>query len=160
MFSSSAVCGSLSRRPAVLAGVAVRSISVAATKAVCAVGFELFAVESAAARVCREAGSRVITNVKIQDMDVLRCWPMGGPCSTAPNCLWTPLWCLCWAAILSCCVDVDGVIFEEAKRRKEHQGALMKAQQSTFGGVGRSSVRLVSLDTVHTCLEGERGKRG
>ena len=58
MFSSSAICGSFSRRPAVLAGVAVHSIPVATTVAASAVGFELFAVESA-------AGSRVITNVKI-----------------------------------------------------------------------------------------------
>ena len=45
-------------------------------RAVCAVAVVLgrmcFAVESATARVCREAGARVSLNVRVQDMDLVR----------------------------------------------------------------------------------------
>ena len=71
---SFAACGSPCPRLAVFGGVAVHSIPVATTAA-CAVaevlGSRWFALESAATRVCREAGGRVTTNSRIQDMDIV-----------------------------------------------------------------------------------------
>ena len=105
-------------------------------RAACAVAGVLgrrgFAVESAAARVCREAGGRVTTNVRIQDMDIVapnrfderRVEVLADglpPVPRRPSWLWTPLWCLCWAENgepRPRCADVDGVILEEATRRK------------------------------------------
>ena len=63
---SSAVSGSLYPLPAVLAGLAVHSIPVAGV-----LGGRGFPVESAAARVCREGGRRVTTNIRIQDMGIV-----------------------------------------------------------------------------------------
>ena len=40
-------------------------------------GSRWFALESAATRVCREAGGRVTTNSRIQDMDICRAEPVG-----------------------------------------------------------------------------------
>ena len=93
-----------------------------------------FAVESAAARVCREAGGRVSTNIRIQDMDIV-----------APNLLderrvevladGLPLFHGQQLAIdttlvsalgrdglprpLVACAHVDGAILEAARQRKE-----------------------------------------
>ena len=58
----------------VAAGVAVHSTLVAITAQACArmgvLGRRGFALETAAARVCREAGGRVMTNTLVRDMDL------------------------------------------------------------------------------------------
>ena len=70
---SSAVCGSLYLLPAVRCRRPLDSSG--HPHAACAVAGVLggrgFAVESAGARVCREAGGRVSTNIRIQDMDIV-----------------------------------------------------------------------------------------
>ena len=124
-------------RPAVLAGVAVHFDPSGHHRAACAVAGVLgrrgFAVESAAARVCCEAGGRVTTNVRIQDMDIV-----------APNrvderrvevladgLLFHGAQLGVDTTLVSVldrnglprprCAHVDGVIMEEAKRRKERR---------------------------------------
>ena len=62
-----------------------------------------YALESAAARICREAGGRVTTNVMVRDLDLAvptqltlegwKLWSMVCHCSVGLNWLWTPHWC-------------------------------------------------------------------
>ena len=138
MFSSSAVCGSLSPSSSRACRCGRPLDPSGHHRAACAVAGVLgrrgFAVESAAARVCREAGGRVTTNVRIQDMDIV-----------APNRLderrvevladGLPLFHGAQLAVDTTlvsvlgrngeprprCADVDGVILEEATRRKERR---------------------------------------
>ena len=65
-------------------------------------GRRAFALESAAARVCREAGARVTTNVMVKDLDLvpqervdgrrLEVVADGFLYSVEPNLPWAPLW--------------------------------------------------------------------
>ena len=115
-------------------------------RAACAVagvlGSRGFAVESAAARVCREAGGRVSTNIRIQDMDIM-----------APNLLddrrvevladGLPLFHGQQLAIDTTlvsalgrdglprprCAHVDGAILEAARWRKERHHLELSGQQ-------------------------------
>ena len=59
-----------------------------------------FSMESAAARVCREAGGRVATNLFVPTTtDVWRWWPTVCHSLVACSLLWTPLWCLQFKAM-------------------------------------------------------------
>ena len=75
VFSSCVVSGSLCLVPLATAGVAVHSIPVVTTVQLAQwQGFwgEGCVVDSAAARVCRDAGARVSLNVRVQDLDLAR----------------------------------------------------------------------------------------
>ena len=71
---SSDASGALYPCPRQVAGVAVHSIPSGHHRAACphagVLGRRGFPLESAAARVCREAGGRVTTNVRVQDLDL------------------------------------------------------------------------------------------
>ena len=69
-----AASGSLSLLPHVPAGVAVSLMPLATRRVVAEAGVlgrRGFALESATARVCREAGTRVTTNVLVKELDLL-----------------------------------------------------------------------------------------
>ena len=53
-----------------------------------------FVVENVAARICREVGGRVTTNVVVRDMDtrVLKLWWTDSPCLVVSSWLWIPQW--------------------------------------------------------------------
>ena len=64
-------------------------------------GLRGFAVESVVARICREGGGRVRTNIMLRDLDMELTWEMPGgsksswmvcPCTGDGNLLWTPRW--------------------------------------------------------------------
>ena len=77
-FSSCGASGAHSLCPVQVAGVAVHSTRVAITVQLVTwlgfLGHRGFSLESAAARICREAGARVSLNVRVQDLDLL---PLG-----------------------------------------------------------------------------------
>ena len=56
-------------------------------------------MESVMARICREAGARVRTNIMVRDLDLgvfnqLDGWRLVSPCGEVPNLPSTPRWCL------------------------------------------------------------------
>ena len=61
-----------------------------------ALGRREFPLESAIARICREAGGRVVTNMLVRDMDLgvpaARLWT-GSRCTEVCNLHWTQRWC-------------------------------------------------------------------
>ena len=95
-------------------------------------GRRRFALESAAARMCREAGGRVATNVLVRDMDlaapdltdsrrlevVVDGLPLFGGCQLAVD---TTLVCAlhCDGSPHGAAADADGVVLQSARRRKE-----------------------------------------
>ena len=98
-----------------------------------ALGRRGFALESAAARVCREAGGRVTTNVMVRDLDpgaqrhrqpsvevVVDGLPLFGGSQLAVD---TTLVCSlhCDGSPHNGAADTDGVIFPGARRRKERR---------------------------------------
>ena len=108
----------LSLLPLASAGAAVSLMSLATTEQVAqrqVLGRRVFALESAEARVCREAGARVTTNVMVRDLDLL---PMnhvvarrlevvadGLPTRHVPRFLQTSArlaWMWRWCTILAC----------------------------------------------------------
>ena len=156
VFSSSAVCGSLSLRPAMLAGVAVHSISVTTTaQHVLWRGFWV------------GAGSRWSLRLLVF---VARLGERQDPGHVAPNRLderrvevladGLPLFHGAHLAVDTTlvsvlgrngeppprCADVDGVILEEAKRRKERRYLELSGRhgRTRFGGAGGGSVRQVA----------------
>ena len=79
-----------------------------------------FALESAAGRICREAGGRVTSNVLIRDLDLPvpanglplfdASWPLTPPLVCALHCDGSPH---------NGAADADGVVLQAARRRKE-----------------------------------------
>ena len=147
----------LSQCPLALAGVAVNSTALAITVQVArGQGFwGGFALESAVARICREAGARVSANVFLRDLDlpigamdqrrievIAEGLPVFHGAQLAINAtLVSPLRADCEPQHRRC-PEVDGAALTFARRRKEH------TYPELVGGRGRARLVVVAGETV------------
>ena len=129
-----------------------------------------YALESAAARMCREAGGRVATNVLVRDMDlaapdltdsrrvVVDGLHLFGGCQLAVD---TTLVCAlhCDGSPHGAAADADGVVLQSARRRKERTypelvGPLVRRDEIVCVTVGQSQGAPRDSDLAEACGAG------
>ena len=115
-------------------------------------------VESAAARVCREAGVRVSLNVRVPDRDLARPSAFDNrrleivacPCSTGPNEQWTLQCCLCSEGTGRHTRDVPPLV----QLSKQRAGGSWSWRPKSAAVSSASWPKLKCGARLHTCTRG------